>query len=51
MAVKLGVFPLDGRIFQSIDAARAAAEAVVEGATELANSFEPNDGNDSGLVA
>ena len=51
MAVKLGVFPLDGRIFQSIDAARAAAEAVVEGAAELANSSEPNDGNDSGMVA
>ncbi|MEQ8167150.1 hypothetical protein [Pelagibacterium sp.] len=51
MAVKLGVFPLDGRIFQSIDAARAAAEAVVEGAAELAGSLEPNDGNDSGLVA
>jgi hypothetical protein len=51
MAVKLGVFPLDGRIFQSIDAARAAAEAVVEGATELASSFETNDGNEGGLVA
>jgi hypothetical protein len=51
MAVKLGVFPLDGKIFESIEAARAAAEAVVEGAAELAQSFKPDDGTDEGLVA
>ncbi|WP_116653029.1 hypothetical protein [Pelagibacterium sediminicola] len=29
MAVKLGVFPLEGQVFDSVQAARAAAEAVV----------------------
>lgn len=51
MAVKLGVFPLDGKIFESIDAARRAAQAVVEGSSDLAASFEPADTTDTGLVA
>ncbi|WMT87909.1 hypothetical protein NO932_04695 [Pelagibacterium sp. 26DY04] len=51
MAVKLGVFPLDGKIFESIEAARAAAEAVVEDAASLAGSFKPADGGDEGMVA
>lgn len=51
MAVKLGVFPLDGKIFDSIDAARVAAEAVVEGAEDMAQSLRPDDGTDNGLVA
>lgn len=31
MAVKLGVFPLEGKVFDSVAAARAAARALVEG--------------------
>lgn len=31
MAVKLGVFPLEGKVFESVAAARAAARALVEG--------------------
>jgi len=45
MAVKLGVFPLDGQVFESIEAARAAARAVVSGGDE------PALGPDDGLVA
>ncbi len=51
MAVKLGVFPLDGKIFDSIEAARTAAQKVVEGAAELASTFETSDGEGKGLVA
>ena len=51
MAVKLGVFPLDGKIFESIDAARAAAQAVVEDAANIASSLKPGDGSDEGMVA
>jgi hypothetical protein len=29
MAVKLGVFPLEGQVFESVQAARAAAEELV----------------------
>lgn len=50
MAVKLGVFPLEGKIFESIEAARAAAEAVVEGAGELADSLR-SDGSGDEMVA
>ncbi len=53
MAVKLGVFPLDGQIFDSVAAAREAARTVVESAGELADSIseivENGPGND--LVA
>lgn len=31
MAVKLGVFPLEGRVFESVQAARLAAEELVRG--------------------
>lgn len=31
MAVKLGVFPLEGQLFESVQAARAAAEELVRG--------------------
>ncbi|RDE10570.1 hypothetical protein [Pelagibacterium lacus] len=51
LAVKLGVFSLDGQVFETIEAARDAARAVVEGAAELAQSFEASDGSDEGLVA
>lgn len=51
MAVKLGVFPLDGKVFDSIEAARAAAAAVVEGASEFAQTLRSDDGSDEGLVA
>lgn len=44
MAVKLGVFPLDGQIFASIEAARDAARHVVE-------SPDPADVAAEGLVA
>jgi len=47
MAVKLGVFPLDGKIFESIDAARAAAQAVVGDSGDHAQAAGP----DEGLVA
>lgn len=53
MAVKLGVFPLDGQVFDSVAAAREAARAVVDGAGELAESIseiiDDDPGND--LVA
>ncbi|HWJ86500.1 MAG TPA: hypothetical protein VNS12_00330 [Pelagibacterium sp.] len=45
MAVKLGVFPLDGQVFESIEAARAAARDVVNAADAQA------PGPDDGLVA
>ena len=47
MAVKLGVFPLDGKVFDSIEAARAAAAAVVENG----DFAEFADRGDTGLVA
>lgn len=51
MAVKLGVFPLDGQIFDSIDAARHAARQVVEGLTKPANAPEHAEDSGEGLVA
>lgn len=35
MAVKLGVFPLEGQVFDSVQAARAAAEALVRQGGEI----------------
>lgn len=52
MAVKLGVFPLEGKVFDSVAAAREAARALVEGAGELAESMTDVDEDiDDGLVA
>ena len=51
MAVKLGVFPLDGQTFSSIEAARQAAQAVVDGAGEFAASLEQAPDPEEGLVA
>lgn len=35
MAVKLGVFPLEGQIFETVQAARAAAEVLVRGEANI----------------
>ncbi len=35
MAVKLGVFPLEGQVFESVQAARAAAEALVRNGGDI----------------
>lgn len=53
MAVKLGVFPLEGRVFESVAAARAAAKALVETTEGVAESVTeaPAEDLDSGLVA
>ncbi|GGA55670.1 hypothetical protein [Pelagibacterium lentulum] len=53
MAVKLGVFPLDGQIFDSVAAAREAARTAVESAGDLAESISEIVGDDKGndLVA
>lgn len=49
MAVKLGVFPLEGQLFASIEAARAAAEEVVENAARYEVVDPSGEGDD--LVA
>ncbi len=51
MAVKLGVFPLDGKTFDSIEAAHLAAQKVVEGAADLATSLKTDGSDGKGLVA
>ena len=38
MAVKLGVFPLEGQVFESVQAARIAAEQLVRGEAQQQGS-------------
>lgn len=46
MAVKLGVFPLEGQVFDSVQAARAAAEAVVrQGGNIVIEGNVPENGS------
>ncbi|WP_196259592.1 hypothetical protein [Pelagibacterium limicola] len=46
MAVKLGVFPLEGQVFESVQAARAAAEAIVrQGGSVVIESGIPESGS------
>lgn len=51
MAVKLGVFPLEGQVFESVQAARAAAEAIVNGQAAFAETFTELEEPGSDLVA
>lgn len=51
MAVKLGVFPLEGKLFESVAAARAAAESIVDSAGLLASSMQQADEADGDMVA
>lgn len=52
LAVKLGVFPLDGRVFASVAEARRAAKALVEGAGEMEGGEDVAEGDvRNGLVA
>lgn len=51
MAVKLGVFPLEGQVFESVAAARAAAQDIVENAAHLAGTMEQADEADGDMVA
>lgn len=51
LAVKLGVFPLEGQVFESVAAAHAAAQETVENAERFAGSIEQADEPDGGMVA
>lgn len=51
MAVKLGVFPLEGQIFETITAAREAARVLVEGMGELAELAGETGDDIDGMVA
>ncbi len=48
MAVKLGVFPLDGKVFASVAEAHRAAMEIVENGSDPATEI---DGHANGLVA
>ncbi|WP_127144693.1 hypothetical protein [Pelagibacterium montanilacus] len=53
MAVKLGVFPLEGRVFESVAAAREAARKLVEDSADFAETITAPDNRelDDDLVA
>ncbi|MCD7059310.1 hypothetical protein [Pelagibacterium xiamenense] len=51
MAVKLGVFPLEGKVFESVAAAQQAARALVDGAGEFGETFTDTPDDTNGLVA
>lgn len=51
MAVKLGVFPLEGKIFESVAAAQQAARALVDNDDDMVEAFADSRDDDDGMVA